>query len=92
MRRLLVWFGLVAACMSPFAGESLGDTSLEPCRVTPHLLVRQDGQLFHSAVFEVRHSGAPIDLRIQVQNRPPLDQAIDTDTTEVEFLLSAVQW
>ncbi len=90
MKRLLVSFGIVAACVVSFSGESLGDTSLEPCRVTPHLLVRRDGELFHPAVAEVHHFGAPVQLCIQIRNRAVQEQSIDADTAEVQLFAPRV--
>ncbi len=73
------------------SGESPGTTTFEGCRVTPNLLVKRQDALYHPAVAGLRHLGPPTELTIQVEGREVLKQTIDAETTEVEFLLSALE-
>ncbi|MCP4640960.1 MAG: hypothetical protein GY851_11025 [bacterium] len=70
-------------------GAPSGATCIEGCCLTPHLLVRREDALFHPVSVKVRHTGTPTELVVNVQGRAVLNQGIDADTTEAEFLLPA---
>lgn len=83
------WLGFEAPASA--AIEPLGMTFLEPCKATPHLLVRDHDALCHPVSAEVHHFGPPIDLSVLVPGRAPSTQMIDTETARVEFTLPACE-
>ncbi len=72
-------------------GVTLGATFLERCYVTPHLLVSRNDALFHPAIAELKHFGAPAKLTIRGDAGEILKQKVDRNTTEIEFLLPACE-
>ena len=73
------------------APASPDTTVVEACQVIPHLLTRREEGLFHLAVANIRHAGAPAEMVIEVPGCEAQRQPIDEQTASVEFGIPACE-